>query len=111
MEHDTIHSIEDIKAGEEITITYSRLETVSEERRAFLKKKFGFDCRCRECSLPTVEIQARDALRLQAQDLEKPMMRPEKSLKSCYSLLHVLSELGTAYEVVVGARHYYDAFR
>jgi hypothetical protein len=43
--HETIHAIRPIKAGEEITIAYEHGGT-STERRASLKKSFGFDCSC-----------------------------------------------------------------
>lgn len=48
----TVHTIKDIKAGEEITISYSAYENTKERRRQL--KNYGFECRCRICQIPCV---------------------------------------------------------
>jgi hypothetical protein len=67
---ETIHALCDIKAGEEITISYNRDEPAS-VRRANLKSSFGFDCTCGLCSLPPAEIQHSDARRLRIEELDE----------------------------------------
>lgn len=116
-EHETIHAIRPIKAGEEITIPYDR-GGPSAVRKAFLKTAFGFDCECAGCTLPPSEIQASDARRLRIQDLDanigdprRMMSNPEKSLGDCHSLLHVLKEEYGGGAGALIPRLFYDAFQ
>ncbi|KAK0609069.1 SET domain-containing protein 5 [Lasiodiplodia hormozganensis] len=117
VEHETIHAIRPIKAGEEITIPYDQGGT-SAVRRAFLKESFGFECNCRGCSRPTSELQASDTRRLLIQSLDEAigdpscmMCRPKESLNNCHLLLQALEEEYDGCASVLGARLYYDAFQ
>ncbi|OCK83188.1 SET domain-containing protein [Lepidopterella palustris CBS 459.81] len=47
----TIHSLRDIEAGQEITISYLINTPDYAERQRFLKEKFKFECKCELCSL------------------------------------------------------------
>ncbi|RGP68880.1 mynd finger and set [Fusarium sporotrichioides] len=48
----TVHAIENIEQGQEITVTYLGEPLLAyEQRQEKLKTSFGFDCRCRLCSL------------------------------------------------------------
>lgn len=115
--HETIHALRDILAGEEIMISYD-MSLPSTARWAKLKDSFGFQCRCKLCTLPAGEIDLSDARRLQIADLDgmigNPMamlQTPLKSLAACRDLLQVLrKEYGEAATALL-ARLYYDAFQ
>lgn len=116
-QHETIHALRDILAGEEIMISYD-MSLPSTARWAKLKDSFGFQCRCELCTLPAGEIDLSDARRLQIADLDgmigNPMAMvwtPVKSLAACRELLQVLHrEYGEAATALL-ARLYYDAFQ
>ena len=116
-EHETIHAIRPIRAGEEITISYDR-GGPSAVRRAFLAGAFGFDCNCSGCSLPSSELQASDARRILIQSLDDAIgdpfrmaHSPKESLVDCHTLLQVLMEEYNGYARGHSARPYYDAFQ
>lgn len=116
-EHETIHAIRPIKAGEEITISYDR-GGPSTGRKAFLKEAFGFNCNCSGCSLPPAELQASDARRLLIQSLDNAIgdpfrmaKSPKESLGDCHSLLQLLNEEYDGCAGALSARLYYDAFQ
>lgn len=113
-EHETIHAVRPIQAGEEITIRYDRGGPLA-ARQAFLRKSFGFDCHCSACSLGTQELQASDSRQVLIQQLDEAIgdwSRPaEESLQDCQSLLHVLREEFGPHTEVHDARLYYDAFQ
>ncbi|KAF2008485.1 hypothetical protein BU24DRAFT_437867 [Aaosphaeria arxii CBS 175.79] len=101
LEHETIHAIRPIEAGEEITIPYD---------------KGG--CTCLGCSLPPPELDDSDARRLQIQLLDaaigdpyRIMSEPREVLRDCYSMLQNLNEEFGGYIGILGARLYYDAFQ
>jgi hypothetical protein len=73
----TIHALRDIRAGEEITISYDD-EDVSSVRRPFLKESFGFDCGCDVCSLLPSEVKESDARRLRMEQLRVTLSDPVK---------------------------------
>jgi hypothetical protein len=114
-EHETIHAIRPIKAGEEITIRYDHVG-LSTERQASLKDSFGFTCTCTICTLPPARLQASDDRRKQIKDLDQAigdpyrmMSKPQESLRNCNSLLRVLREEFD--DCALLARLYYDAFQ
>lgn len=101
----TIHSIRDIKKGEEITIAYayhSESFCTRAQRRSWLKRNFVFDCVCEVCSLPDPEIKASDyrrrmILRLQDRFITSynsglKGLGPEKELGLCREQIRLLSE-------------------
>ncbi len=56
----TVHALRDIEKGKEITIYYLRVLNSREARRKTLRRKFGFTCSCRLCSLPPDQSQESD---------------------------------------------------
>ncbi|KAI1357914.1 hypothetical protein F5Y08DRAFT_333530 [Xylaria arbuscula] len=56
----TVHAMRDIDQGEEITIAYLAPLKPRQVRQEALKKKFGFICVCRLCSLPPDQSQESD---------------------------------------------------
>lgn len=70
IECENIHAFRFIKAGEEITISYSDGSSAS-NRQALLKSAFGFDCNCSLCSLTPRDIQASDSRRQKIELLDE----------------------------------------
>ncbi|KAF2804535.1 SET domain-containing protein [Mytilinidion resinicola] len=117
VEHETIHAVRPIEAGEEITISYDRGDPYI-VRQAFLNEAFGFDCNCSGCSLPPSELQASNARRILIQGLDdtigdpfRMMVSPKEVLGDCHSLLQVLEEEYGGCATASSARLYYDAFQ
>ncbi|MCJ1328294.1 hypothetical protein MMC10_004970 [Thelotrema lepadinum] len=112
---ETIHSVRDIAAGEEITISYSDTGP-SGERRAHLKRSFLFDCTCGLCSLSEQEQLRSDERLKNIQQLDEMIgdgshltMKPQEHLRWVHSLLQLLDA-----EQIMDARlprAYYDAFQ
>ncbi|KAK4186272.1 hypothetical protein QBC35DRAFT_554373 [Podospora australis] len=59
----TIWVARDIKAGEEITISYAAAGMVSKERQKTLEEVWGFKCQCTLCSAPKDVLEASDERR------------------------------------------------
>lgn len=116
-EHENLYAIRPIRVGEEITISYDQ-GGPSSVRQAFMKDAFGFDCACTRCSLPSSELQASDARRLQIQGLDNVIgdpfrmaNSPKESLGDCHPLLQLLNEEYDGCAGALVARVYYDAFQ
>jgi hypothetical protein len=113
--HETIHAIRDIKAGEEITISYN-LGGPYQLRRTRMKKDFKFDCACDLCSLPAEALQESDDRQIRIQllddaigDAGRLMASPGSALADCRELLELYrSEAITDARM---ARVCYDAFQ
>ncbi|EJT47498.1 hypothetical protein A1Q1_03610 [Trichosporon asahii var. asahii CBS 2479] len=71
---ETVHAIRTISSGEEITINYGHTG-VSEERQAWLKKRFKFDCACEVCGLGQRQLRASDSTRRRIRDLTDALHR------------------------------------
>ncbi|MCJ1234381.1 hypothetical protein MMC14_002342 [Varicellaria rhodocarpa] len=56
----TVHALRDIEKGEEITIYYLGIHNNREARQEALRRKFGFVCSCRLCSLPPDQSKESD---------------------------------------------------
>jgi hypothetical protein len=56
----TVHAIQDIDEGEEITIYYLGVLNNRKTRQETLKRKFAFTCSCRLCSLPLDQSRESD---------------------------------------------------
>lgn len=115
--HETIHAIQPIKAGQEITISYDR-GGPSAERQAFLKKAFGFDCKCSICTLPPAGLRDSNARRALIQRLDDAIgdpyrmaSKPVESLRDCHSLLQALKKEFKDHTGAHDCRLYYDAFQ
>ncbi|KAG8870036.1 hypothetical protein FRB98_001918, partial [Tulasnella sp. 332] len=82
---EVLNAMEDIAAGEEITVSYSGVLD-RQERRAKLLYNFGFDCRCPSCSLPPKELAESD----------QRIAELSKIIAATPMLLHVNPVLGIA---------------
>lgn len=116
-EHETIHAVRPIKAGEEITISYDHGGPYA-ARQAFLEQAFGFDCQCTTCMLPAAKLRDSDARRLVIQHLDEAVgdgmrmvTKPADSLRDCHTLLQALNEEFTGHPGAHSCRLYYDAFQ
>eukprot|EP01083_Nonionella_stella_P097586 274308_1 len=59
----TVRALFDIQKGAEICASYlPPLQFIFRERQAFLLDKYGFVCKCKECTLPWIEIEQRDQI-------------------------------------------------
>merc|ERR1719228_1237686 len=101
-----------VKKGEEILVNYVDLEDFNygsrEVRRAVLADKFGFLCKCSECSLEGAELELNEQQRadvvsnlatikaLMAQFEEKATVT---ALQTGSSTVATVTELGLAYEL------------
>jgi hypothetical protein len=114
---ETIHALRNIKAGEEIAITYLQHQT-SQVRRSELRISFGFECSCDLCSLPAAELQKSDARRLEIERLDgaigdptRVISTPTKVFADCKDMLCFIKEEFGGSCSPLEARLYYDAFR
>ncbi|KAL8387084.1 hypothetical protein RB595_010169 [Gaeumannomyces hyphopodioides] len=117
-EHETIHAIRPIGAGDEITISYCE-ELPYAERQTHLRSSFGFTCACSLCSRPESARNESDQRRKLIAELDKSigdpfrmMGEPQKSLADCALLEQVLrEEFEGKPDTGTLARLYYDAFQ
>jgi hypothetical protein len=116
-EHETIHAVRPIRAGDEIMIAYGQGGPF-DERRDFLQKSFGFECSCCGCARPAFELEESDARRQAIERLDvaigNPMYMlamPEKSLEACRVLLMALDREYAGYAGILISRACYDAFQ
>ena len=56
----TVHAVQEIAAGDEITVSYAQPGNVCAARRSHLRNTFGFDCTCVLCALTGEALQASD---------------------------------------------------
>jgi hypothetical protein len=66
----TIHAVKDIRADEEITISYLQSQRSRALRQKELRKKFKFTCSCALCSLPLAQSKANDAKLTRVHDID-----------------------------------------
>lgn len=71
----TVHAIEDIPAGEEITVSYVFPFYSLENRKKSFRDNYGFDCDCPTCQLGTTNGQRGDVCR---QRMEKLYLAVDK---------------------------------
>ncbi|KAL1608319.1 hypothetical protein SLS60_003259 [Paraconiothyrium brasiliense] len=65
----TVYALRDIAENEEITTNYMGCGRTRQERQAYLKKIYKFDCACELCSLPTALNEAADRKLLRTRKL------------------------------------------
>ncbi|KAH9886585.1 hypothetical protein F4778DRAFT_786686 [Xylariomycetidae sp. FL2044] len=114
---ETIHTIKNILAGEEVMISYE-ISKPSEARWRKLKDSFGFQCSCQLCTLPDEERRLSDGRRLEIKKLDEAIgdlytmrINPSSSLKACHELSRLLEEEYQDGATIFLARLYYDAFQ
>ncbi|RMZ71161.1 lactose regulatory LAC9 [Pyrenophora seminiperda CCB06] len=91
----TIHAICSIKAGEEITISYTDAVTI-QERQDYLKENFGFKCSCELCSLSPAKRMLSDRRRIEIDRLNHVVFadyNQEKNLPNLYKITQLLEEV------------------
>lgn len=71
----TVHAMRDIEEGEEITIYYLGIFNSRKERQETLQRKFGFDCACSLCSLPSDQSEESDRRLSKIIELDKQIGR------------------------------------
>lgn len=113
---ETIHAIREIKAGEEITISYA--EGPAHKRLMKLRDAFGFECRCELCSRPASEIRESDARRMRIEQLDeaigdpgRTMIAPHRAIADGHELLKLILQEYDGSSSPLEARLYYDAFQ
>lgn len=109
-----IHAVRNIRAGEEVTISY--LTTVLEysERQLVLRERFKFSCKCKLCLLPPEERENSDSRLRKLAAIGTAYAdlifagRPDKALP----ILHTMLLLFDAEDIrgVSRARAYHDAY-
>lgn len=112
----TIHAIQDIEKGSEITIMYLPERADFEARHRALQDRFRFDCACDLCSLPIADRKVSDGRLNEIQELDDSIgnglaivSAPLRALQSVRRLLHLLMCEGINDASV--PRAYYDAFQ
>ncbi|RBR26233.1 uncharacterized protein FIESC28_01016 [Fusarium coffeatum] len=112
----TIHAIQEIEVGSEITIIYLSERGDYESRHHALQDKFRFNCICELCSLPVAERKVSDRRLIEIQALDHSigngsavLHAPLKMLQRVQRLLHLLTCEGIGDATV--PRAYYDAFQ
>ncbi|KAF4970075.1 hypothetical protein FSARC_2821 [Fusarium sarcochroum] len=112
----TIHAIQDIEQGSEITIMYMGERPDYATRQRTLKAKFRFDCACDLCSLPITRRKITDSRLREMEKLDKSIgdgvsiiASPLKTLHDVRRLLNLFKMEGFTDPSV--PRAYYDAFQ
>ena len=115
LQREVVHAVREIREGDELTLSYSA-GGPSTVRKKEMKTYFGFDCACEVCSLPSEKLQASDARRKRAMELDEAIgnpkrvkQTPELALDDCHSLLEIYYE-EQVFDLRL-PRLYYDAFQ
>ena len=97
----TIHTLQDIEEGEEITIMYLPTTSAYTERQHFLQEKFKFDCNCELCLLPRAKRERSDTRLREIQAIDKAIggffwgdLEPEMALNLLHTMLLLFDEEG-----------------
>ncbi|KAL8276320.1 hypothetical protein RQP46_011286 [Phenoliferia psychrophenolica] len=106
-----VFAVTPIPALATLTITLVDPFLPASDRRAYLRQRFGFECRCPTCSADEDKLRLGDARRARIRNifLEMPYVtKPEKAVRSCEEALELLDEEG-----LYGFRacFHYDAFQ
>lgn len=108
----TIHAIDDIKPGEEITISYTPDVMTSAERRQRLLTRFGFLCTCSLCSSSPQAIEASDRRLRRIKALDDSLLRVtdvRRAKADARTLLSLYQEEGLKSPTLF-SRTYYDLY-
>lgn len=102
-----VHTIKPIRAGEEILTTYFDSVRPKEERKAFLRERYGFDCDCEVCRLEGKESEESDRRRRKVQELRGELrmwgnvesgMGMDRALELTEEIMRTMDEEGYASE-------------
>ncbi|KAK0631394.1 hypothetical protein B0T14DRAFT_532178 [Immersiella caudata] len=88
----TVHAVEDIKPGEEITITYMANTPTFSMRQNHLKDTFGFTCTCKLCSMSRSRRKISDHSLDRMLDIESENEERVRWGRSPLAMLHALRE-------------------
>lgn len=97
----TVHAMQDIEEGEEITIYYLGIHNTRKERQEALRRKFAFTCACSLCSLPSDQSNESDRRLSKIFELDKLigkaglagiLSNPLKSLRYVEQLVNLYHE-------------------
>lgn len=92
----TVHSLRDIEAGQEITISYLASTSEYAERQRYLKEKFKFECKCELCSLPRAQRKRSDTRLRKLQAIDSSIgayLWGDLDLETALHLLHTMFSL------------------
>jgi hypothetical protein len=71
--HMDIKALRDIKPGEEISISYGKIDMKHAERQALYKQAWGFTCTCEMCTADAYAIKGSDQRRIQFERLREKL--------------------------------------
>jgi hypothetical protein len=110
----TIHVLQDIEEGQEITISYLACTSEYTERQRALKASFKFKCECELCSLPSARRQKSDFRLSKLLVLDDAMgeLIYDNNLERVLPLIHEMFRLFDEEGIWNAsiARAYYDAY-
>ena len=78
----TVHAVQEIAAGDEITVSYAQPGNVCAARRSHLRNTLGFDCTCVLCALTGEALQASDVRQRRLAELIALLAVPHASRAS-----------------------------
>ena len=89
-----VRAVARVAKGEEVTVNYleGRLGTTA-ERQAMFRRKWGFACACRACTLPEEESAARDSTIAYVRETQGKVARGEFGAKAGRSHAKALQDL------------------
>jgi SET domain len=97
----TIHTLRDIEAGQEITISYLASTSEYADRQRFLKESFKFECKCELCSLPPAQRKQSDTWLRKLQAIDKSIgaffwgdLEPGRALHLLHTMFGLFDEEG-----------------
>lgn len=76
----TLHAVDDIPRGEEITVSYYTPFYPLEDRQNWLREHYGFQCDCPACHLETASGQRGEQRHQKMKKLYQAINKPEDSL-------------------------------
>lgn len=120
---EVVHALREIDVGEEILTSYIDPYGSREERRAKLRRMYGFECECEVCG-SSGGLEEDDDDKLRESDLRRTRLRqldteiqelalscPEQAIVRVEDLLKVLADESMDYDAGCVGRASYDAFQ
>ena len=88
----TVHAVQEIAAGDEITVSYAQPGNVCAARRSHLRNTLGFDCTCVLCALTGEALQASDVRQSRLDALAVLLAAPHASRASKTQTVDLVAE-------------------